>query len=329
MKRWIAPFAGLLLAGAVAVPVFAQSQSADNVPQPADSSVQAVAAAPFGGAGAGMMICSTTTVTDIVAQALGMTPAELRLALVSGKTVTQLAADKNIDVQTIQDALATQRKADLDQALKDGLLTQTQYDRITQALQNAPALNGTARLGIRVATRNQVNRETVAADALGMTCADLVKAQQGGSSIAQVAVDKGVDVQTVIDALAKAYSDALAADVSEGLITQAQSDGQMTRLTVQIGQWVYDARSGRGNGFGFGGPGMGPQGFGNRDGMGQGFNGPNRGNGQPGMGNGQQGGFGNRGGQNGQNMPNPPQGFNQQNGQNAPQQPQATVTPNT
>ena len=327
MKRWIAPLAGLLLAGAVAAPAFAQSQSTDTVPQPADTTAASVDAAPFGGAGAGLMICSTTTDTDTVAQALGMTPAELRLALVSGKTITQLAADKNIDVQTIQDALATQRKADLDQALKDGLLTQAQYDRITQALQNAPRFNNTARLGIRIATRNQVNRETVAAGALGMTCADLVKAQQGGSSISQVAVDKGVDVQTVIDALTKAYSDALAADVSEGLITQAQSDGQMTRLTTQIGQWVYDTPR-RGMGFGFG---MGPQGFGNRDGMGEGFNGPNRGDGQPGFpnrGNGQQNGFGNRGGM-GQGMPNPPQGFNQQNGQNAPQQPQATVTPNT
>lgn len=330
MKRWIAPIAGLMIAGAVAVPVFAQSQSTDTVPQPAVSSAQAVNAAgrPGVGIGAGLLMCSTTTTTDVIAQALGMTSAELRLAVVSGKSVTQLASDKNIDLQTIEDALTTQRKADLDQALKDGLLTQTQYDRVTQAMQNMPALNGTVRFGLRVSTRNEVNTATVAATALGVSCADLVKAEQGGSSIAQVAVDKGVDVQTVIDALTKAYSDALAADVSEGLITQAQSDGQMTRLTVQIGQWVYDAHNGRGS-FGFGAPGMG-QGFG-APGMGQGFGAPGMGN------NNQQGGFpnrgsnGQRGNQNGNGqpgMPNAPQGFGQPNAPTAPQQPAVTATPN-
>jgi hypothetical protein len=284
----------------------------------------------------GLLICSTSNSTDTVAQALGMTSADLRLALVSGKTITQLATDKKVDLQTIQDALSTQRKGDLDQALKDGLLTQAQYDAITQAMQNAPALNGSVRFGIRVPAYNVVNREVAAAEALGISCADLVKAQRSGSAIAQIATDKGVDVQKVIDTVTKAYTDALAADVKEGLITQAQSDGQLTRITLEIGQWVYDTHNGRGDGFGPG-MGMGPQGrfgmgngmqggFGNRDEQGMPGFGNRGGQGMPGMGMGPQGRFGNRGGQ---GMPNPPQGFGQQNGQNAPQQPSATVTPNT
>ncbi len=316
MKRWIAPIAGLMIAGAAAVPVFAQSQSSDSAPQPADSSAQADDVLRGRGAGGGMLICSTSNPTDTVAEALGMTPAELRLALVSGKTVTQLAADKSIDLQTIQDALSTQRKADLDQALADGLLTQVQYDAITTAMDNAPALNGAGRMGMRLSPYNQVNREAAAAEALGISCADLVKAQQTGSAIAQIATDKGVDVQTVIDAVTKAYTDAFAADVKEGLITQAQADGRLSQLTVQIGQWVYDTHDGRGDGFGMG-------------------NGPMGGPGQQGGNqNGPMGGFGQRGnqngmgGQNGQGMPNPPSGFGQPNAPTAPQQPDVTATPN-
>lgn len=329
MKRWIAPIAGLMIAGAAAVPVFAQSQSSDSAPQPADSSAQADDVLRGRGAGPGMLICSTSNPTDTVAQVLGMTPAELRLALVSGKTVTQLAADKSVDLQTIQDALSTQRKADLDQALADGLITQTQYDAITTAMDNAPAVTGTARFGIRLSPYNQVDREAAAAEALGMSCADLVKAEQAGSAIAQIATDKGVDVQTVIDAVTKAYTDAFAADVKEGLITQAQADGRMTNLTVQIGQWVYDTHNGRGDGFGMG-MGNGPMGGPGQQG---GFGQPGQRGNQDGM-NGQggpMGGFGQRGNQNGmggQNMPNPPSGFGQPNAPTAPQQPDATSTPN-
>jgi hypothetical protein len=238
---------------------------------------------------------------------LRITTSELRLELVSGKTVSQIATDKNVDMQVIVDALSTQRKADLDQALKDDLLTQTQYDAITQAMQNAPALNGNAALRIRVPAYNVVNIEEVAAKVLGISCADLVKAQQSGSAVAQIATDKGVDVQTVIDAVTSAYKDALAADVKEGLITQAESDGRLSRLTLEVGQWVYNARPGRDGGFGgnFGHDGNGP-----------------------GMGNMPQRGLGNRGGQHGPGMPNAPQGFNQQNAPTAPQQPAATSTPN-
>jgi hypothetical protein len=250
------------------------------------------------------LICSTSNPTDTVAQAIGMSASDLRVALVSGQSVSEVAADKNVDMQTIIDALTTQRQTDLDQALADGLLTQEQHDAIIQAMQNAPALNGSRQLEIRVPEHNVVNREQAVADALGISCADLVKAQQSGLAIAEIAQGKNVEVQTVIDAVTKAYTDALAADVSEGLITQAQSDGQLSRLTIDIGQWVYNERGGVRPGFG---QPDGQGGFGHRGGPG----GPN---GQ----NGPQGGFDQHGGQGGPNGVNPPQ---------APNSPGAEETP--
>lgn len=73
---------------------------------------------------------------------------------------------------------------------------------------------------------NVVNPYSVAAQALNMKCTDLVKSLVGtaGKSIAAVATTQKVEAKTVTDALSKAYKDALAQDVTNGIITQAQSD---------------------------------------------------------------------------------------------------------
>jgi len=259
-------------------------------------------------------VCSTTDYTDVVAKALGMTAPELRLALTSGKTVQDLVTSKNVNVQTVRDALTAARKADLDQAVKDGLLTQQQADALSNIMtngprggrpggnnnnqpgngdQNQPGQPGatTQRVPLfGVSARNVVHELPVAAKAIGISCADLVKAMQGGKSIVQVAADKNVQVQTVVDALVNARKDALAQDVKEGLITQAQSDAQSSRLVEQVTAMI--SRSGgrgqRGGLFGLFGNLFGGRGpFGGRGNQG----GPNN-----------QGG---RGGQNGNPQPTP------------------------
>src|SRR5258708_1391539 len=89
------------------------------------------------------MVCSTTNYTDVAAKALGMQSPALRQALVSGKSLNQIATSQNVSLQTVQDALKTAFQGDLDQALKDGLITQQIYDamknRLSQTPANAPA----------------------------------------------------------------------------------------------------------------------------------------------------------------------------------------------
>ncbi len=193
------------------------------------------------------LACSTTDYTAVVAKALGMTASDLRVALVSGKTLQDLATSKNVQLQTVVDAITAAVKADLDQAVKDGLLTQAQADRFNQVqsalprgMQGMPG-RGAMMFGGMFAGRgfgglasNTVQPYVVAAKAIGMTCPDLVKAMQQGKSIVQIATDKNVQAQTVIDALVKAHKDALAQDVKEGLITQAQSDARSARLVEQV-----------------------------------------------------------------------------------------------
>lgn len=230
MKRWIIPLAVLTITAGTVLTAFAQQ------PQNGDQGGR-------GGRGPGvLMVCSTGNPTDTVAEVLGMSAADVRVALVSGQSINDLAASKNVEMSAIQDALTSLRQSELENALSSSLLTQEQYDAIIARMGNAPGASGNAPIGIRVPDHNLVHRGTVAAEVLGMSCADLVKAVQGGKSIAEIAQDQNVEVQSVIDAVAKAYQDALAQDVSEGLITQAQAEGFSSNLTIEIGHWVYSTR---------------------------------------------------------------------------------------
>jgi competence protein ComGC len=213
----------------------------------------------------GVLACSTTNYTDVAAKALGMDSASLRLALASGKTLTDIASSKQVSLQTAQDALKEAYSADLDQALKDGLIAQAQYDQLKSQMNQASSATpatpqagqgrnqaGPRALGfgdrfLGVSAHNEVQSFVVAAKAIGVTCPDLVKATQSGQSVAQVATTKNVQAQAVIDALVTAEKAAVAQDVKDGLITQAQADGRTADLTTRVTAFVNNTFQ-RGNG---------------------------------------------------------------------------------
>ncbi|GAC1517962.1 MAG: hypothetical protein NVS1B12_07770 [Acidimicrobiales bacterium] len=70
----------------------------------------------------------------VVATALGMTPTEVRTALENGQSIADVARAKHVDPQTVIDALIKDRTAKLDQAVKDGRITQAQADRVKATL---------------------------------------------------------------------------------------------------------------------------------------------------------------------------------------------------
>ncbi len=64
---------------------------------------------------------------DAAAKALGMSSADLQSALRT-KSLLTLAQEKKVDVATLRTAIADAQKAAIDQAVKDGKLTQAQAD---------------------------------------------------------------------------------------------------------------------------------------------------------------------------------------------------------
>jgi hypothetical protein len=113
-----------------------------------------------------------------------------------------------------------------------GTITQAQADAVIEALEAAkPAGKGGGRHG---GHGHGFASLTAAAEALGMTREELATELRDGKTIAEVAAEKGVDVQTVIDAMVSAAKERLAEAVSEGRITQEQADERLATLTDDI-----------------------------------------------------------------------------------------------
>src|SRR5256885_2207080 len=66
----------------------------------------------------------------VAAGVLGMSEADVRSALQSGKSLSQLATEKNVDVQKVIDAIKAADTAALKQAVPDGKLPQAQADEM-------------------------------------------------------------------------------------------------------------------------------------------------------------------------------------------------------
>jgi transcriptional regulator GlxA family with amidase domain len=75
---------------------------------------------------------------------------------------------------------------------------------------------------------------SVAADKLGMTVNELTTELSNGKSIADVAKDKNVDTQTIVDAYLAHVQDSLNQAVTNGRITQAQADSILQQTTDNV-----------------------------------------------------------------------------------------------
>ncbi len=75
-----------------------------------------------------------TQMQGAVAKALGITLDDLNAQLRAGKTIAQIAQSKNIDLTKLHDDVQAAHKALVQQAVKDGKLTQAQADAMLQRM---------------------------------------------------------------------------------------------------------------------------------------------------------------------------------------------------
>jgi hypothetical protein len=88
----------------------------------------------FGGARGGQW-----TMFDTTAEALGLTPEELFAELHAGKSLTEIAEEQGVEMETIQDAIAAARgeamQQAIEQAVEDGRMSQEQADWMLEGLE--------------------------------------------------------------------------------------------------------------------------------------------------------------------------------------------------
>lgn len=89
----------------------------------------------------------------------------------------------------------------------------------------------------------------VAAKTLGISQADLITALQGNKTIADVAKDKGIALDKIVDAFVATRQDMLKAAVTSGRFTQAQVDSMIALMKANVLAQLNKPYSPRGSGF--------------------------------------------------------------------------------
>ena len=145
--------------------------------------------------------------------------------------------------------------------VSDGTITQDQANAVAGALHEAKPdrPHRHHRHGLRLSFQ-------AAAEALGMSPEELREALDGQTSIADIAAQRNVDVQTVVDAIVAAHKEKLDEKVAEGELSQVEADERLAQVTERATEFVNrdlpEPRPGaRPNGRrGPGGAGFGPDG---------------------------------------------------------------------
>jgi polyhydroxyalkanoate synthesis regulator phasin len=189
---------------------------------------------------------------------LGLTPAQLRTELESGKSLADVAKAQNKSVDGLVQALYDARKKDLDAAVKAGKLTQAQEDAILADLKSrlTDRVNGTAPPHFGHGFMHFGGDLTAAAAYLGLTEAQLLTQLQSGKSLADVAKAQNKSVDGLVQALYDVQKKQLDAAVKAGKLTQSQADAILADLESHLTDLVNGTmprfdRDGGPPGFGF------------------------------------------------------------------------------
>ena len=202
----------------------------------------------------------------VIAEALGMTEDELHTAMQGGKTVADLATEKGVSLDTIINAVIADETTQLAQDVSDGNLTQAEADqRLADLKTNLPDMlsqlppargDGMGRGG----KMGGPGSPAVIAQALGVTEDELRTAFQDGKSVADVATEKGVSLDTVVNAVIADETTRLAQAVTDGKLTQEQADQRLADLSTNLPDRLSQVPPARGEGVGKGMGGHGRHG---------------------------------------------------------------------
>jgi hypothetical protein len=191
-------------------------------------------------------------VLDAGAKTLNLSTEDLLAKLADGKTtIADVAEDEGVPVEDVIDAMAAVAKDDITDVVNNPLPAMPRF-------KDGPTGRGFG-FGHRGGLRGGLG-ET--AKALGITEQELLTELGKGQSVADIAKAKGVDIDTVIEALVAEASARIDAAVKADLLTQEKADKLKADLKERITERVNNTRPQGERHFGFpGGPGGPGEGF--------------------------------------------------------------------
>ena len=205
---------------------------------------------------AGKMAELTEAVNGATATALGYDDVAALREAARGKFLFDLAAEKNVTIEQLEEARRTAAQPILDGLVNDETLTREQADQILERVVKVREPSAMEHAHIAV---GHAMREATATQ-LGYDSTEALAEALKEKSLTALAVEKGVTPEQLRTAQQEAAETALDDLVSAGTITREEADSYLVRLA-----WSREGRaSGRGRG------GRGHDGRGGRRGYGRG-----------------------------------------------------------
>lgn len=214
----------------------------------------------------------------VAAKALGMSEAELVTELQAGKSIADVAKDKNVDIDTVINALYADLKAHIDSEVAAGKHTQAEADaklaeaktRITEMVNKAgvPMHKGGPGKGGHGGREHGAPRfaSENLAKSLGLTLEELNTQLKSGKTLAQIAEAQNVSTSALKDALTSDFKAHLDEEVKSGKHTQTEADAKLAEFTARLDDMINGVKPAGGamGGIMGGRDGHGPRGMGGR-----------------------------------------------------------------
>ena len=183
---------------------------------------------------AGKMTELTEAVNGATATALGYADVDALREAASGKFLFDLAAEKGVSIEQLEQARRTAAQPILDGLVNDETLTREQADQVLErvAKVHEPSAEDRAKMAVSMAMKEAI------ATVLGYDSVEALGEAMEGKSLAALAIEKGVTPEQLETAQQEAAATALDELVSAGTITREQADSYLARIA-----W---SRSGRG-----------------------------------------------------------------------------------
>jgi DNA-binding CsgD family transcriptional regulator len=187
-------------------------------------------------------------VTGAAAKALGLSEDELFQRLREGKTLEEIAKAEGKSLDDVKAAMKSAMKAQLDEAVKAGKLTQAEADDIlshtTEKLGEGMALHarpgGPPPPGLFFGgpgLKGPDELTDAAAKALGISRDELFQRLRDGKTLQEIAKAEGKSLDDVKAAMKTAMKAQLDEAVKAGKLTQAQADELVARSTEHLGDF--------------------------------------------------------------------------------------------
>lgn len=182
---------------------------------------------------------SRQILVDAAAEEIGLRPARILQQLRDGSTLAEIITSNGGNVEETITAAVAVATARINEAVTNGNMTREQADTLIASLQDiyTAAVNG--ELGYpRLEMMVSFGIVRLASEETDLTPREVLRELMDGKSLADVLIEKNVDVNAFIDTVVSRAQERLNQAVTNGRITQEEADARLDQLRQTITEGI-------------------------------------------------------------------------------------------